>query len=201
MSTSVKVLAVTNRKLCQGNFLERIGLLADSPVQAIVLREKDLPEPEYERLAADALAICRQKGKPCILHTFPEVAHRLGCASVHLPLPILRGLKNPRDRFEVLGASVHSVEEAVEAERLGATYLTAGHIFETDCKAGLEGRGLDFLQSVCRSVRLPVYAIGGITPENLPRVLEAGAAGGCMMSSLMTCADLETYLRKLGMNG
>ncbi len=188
---------MTSRKLCQGAFLERIGLLADSPVEAIVLREKDLPEPEYERLAADALAICRTKGKPCILHAFPSVAQRLGCVSIHLPLPMLRGFKNPRDRFEVVGVSVHSAEEAAEAERLGATYLTAGHIFATSCKAGLEGRGLEFLQRVCRSVRLPVYAIGGITPQNLPQALRVGAAGGCMMSSLMTCADPSAYLQGL----
>ena len=50
--------------------------------------------------------------------------------------------------FEEIGVSCHSLEDALEAQQLGATYLTAGHIFETDCKKGLPGRGLDFLTSV-----------------------------------------------------
>ena len=86
------------------------------------------------------------------------------------------------------------------AEKLGCTYITAGHGFATDCKKGLAPRGLDFLQAVCRAVDLPVWAIGGITPENFPSVRAAGARGGCVMSGLMTCADpaalLERFARR-----
>jgi thiamine-phosphate pyrophosphorylase len=89
------------------------------------------------------------------------------------------------DYFTEIGTSVHSTEDALLACRLGATYLTAGHIFETDCKKGLPGRGLTFLKNVCDSVSVPVYGIGGITPENLEQVMETGATGGCMMSLAM----------------
>lgn len=84
-----------------------------------------------------------------------------------------------------LGTSVHSFEEAVLAQKLGAAYITAGHIFETDCKKGAEPRGLDFLKNVCSSVNIPVYAIGGISQENYESALEAGAAKVCMMSQMM----------------
>ena len=86
------------------------------------------------------------------------------------------------------------MEEAKAAEANGCTYITAGHVFETGCKAGLPGRGLAFLKAVCGSVSLPVYAIGGITPQNMPDILNAGAAGGCMMSSLMGAKNPETLL-------
>ena len=191
---SAKILAVTNRRLCKDDFLERLRLLAESPVDGIVLREKDLSEADYERLAADVLALCREKSMPCILLAYPSAALRLGCAAIHLPLPMLRASHGLASRFDTLGVSVHSPQEAVEAERLGATYVTAGHIFATDCKVGIPGRGIEFLHTVCRSVRIPVYAIGGITPRNLPRMLEAGAAGGCMMSSLMRCTDPTSFL-------
>ena len=101
-----------------------------------------------------------------------------------------------RQSFRVLGASCHSVEDAVLAEKLGCTYITAGHIFDTDCKKGLPGRGLDFLKNVCAGVSVPVYAIGGISPANISKVRETGAAGACVMSGLMVCEDPEDYLQE-----
>ena len=101
-----------------------------------------------------------------------------------------------RAAFPALGASCHSVEEAWEAVALGATYLTAGHVFATTCKAGLPGRGVEFLAQVCAAVPCPVYAIGGVGPENLPALAQAGAKGGCVRSPLMTCPDPGAYLRQ-----
>ena len=131
----------------------------------------------------------------CILHSFPETAADLKAEAVHLPLPVLRQLpEEQKNRFRILGASCHSVEEAQEAQRLGCTYLIAGHIFATDCKKGVPPRGLDFLQQVCRAVSLPVYAIGGISSQNVASVLEAGAQGGCVMSGLMKCPEVEKFM-------
>lgn len=78
-------------------------------------------------------------------------------------------------------------EDAMEAERLGATYVTAGHIFTTDCKKGLPPRGLDFLKNVCDAVTIPVYGIGGIKfdPQQWNSLKKQGACGGCIMSGMM----------------
>lgn len=81
--------------------------------------------------------------------------------------------------------SVHSQDEAIEAERLGADALIAGHIFVTDCKKGLEPRGLDFLRKICENVSIPVFAIGGIDDNNTELVKQAGAQGECRMSWYM----------------
>ncbi|MCC8127769.1 MAG: thiamine phosphate synthase [Clostridiales bacterium] len=179
------MIAVTNRKLCEGDFLDQIRYLASTDIEAIILREKDLTEREYERLAAEVLAICAKENKKCILHSQIGAARRLGCPNIHLPLAVLMANRDALEGFVHIGTSVHSVEDARKAEAAGATCLTAGHIFDTDCKKGLPGRGLDFLQDVCVAVQLPVYAIGGITQENLDEVIAAGAAGGCMMSAAM----------------
>lgn len=192
------ILCVTNRRLCREDFLARIEKIAASRPAGIILREKDLTEKEYEALAVEVLAICRKYHTPCILHSFAATAKKLGCRALHLPLPRLRGLPaKERENFTVLGASCHSVADAMEAEALGCTYITAGHIFDTDCKKGLPGRGLGFLKEICSSVSLPVYAIGGINAENLAQVKAAGAKGACIMSTAMMCDDVKKVLGDL----
>lgn len=190
------VICVTNRALCRGDFLERIKAIADSSPAAIILREKDLTEEEYGELASEVMRICDNFQIPCILHYHKKVAERLKASALHVPLPVLREMtEQERKAFQMLGASCHSVSEAVEAEALGCTYLVAGHIFATDCKKGLEPRGLSFLQEVCKNVHLPVYAIGGICRENIGMVKAAGAKGGCVMSGLMTCDNPAEYMK------
>lgn len=189
------ILCVTNRKLCKESFLTRIEKIAQAKPAGIILREKDLCESDYMTLAADVLAVCRQYNVPCILHSFVRAAAALEAESIHLPLPLLLRLSGEdKARFSTIGASCHSVEEAAAAEEKGCTYITAGHVFETDCKAGLPGRGLAFLKTVCERVSIPVYAIGGIRVENIDGVRRCGAKGACVMSGAMTCADVRKYL-------
>lgn len=191
------LLCLTDRTLCREPFLDRVAAIAAARPAALILREKDLPEDQYQALAAQVMSLCRQAGVPCILHTFVGAARALGAQAIHLPLPVLRTLSaGERAAFPALGASCHSVEEAREAVALGATYLTAGHVFATTCKAGLPGRGVEFLAQVCAAVPCPVYAIGGVGPENLPALAQAGAKGGCVRSPLMTCPDPGAYLRQ-----
>lgn len=181
-----KIICVTNRNICEGDFFQRIDEIGREKVDALILREKDLSEEQYEKLARDVLDICEKNRLPCILHSFPKVAKQLNHPAIHLPLPVLRNLTAEEEAFfTCLGASCHSVEEAEEAEALGCTYITAGHIFETDCKKGLPGRGLEFLKAVCESVSIPVYAIGGIRQNHLEELQQAGAAGACSMSGFM----------------
>ena len=179
-------------------FLERIECIAANHPAGILLREKDLPEAEYELLAAQVMEICARHDVRCILHSFADAALRLHSEAFHAPLFVLRGIPEAqRKQFRVLGASCHSVEDAREAEQLGCTYITAGHIFDTDCKKGLPGRGLDFLREVCAPADLPVWAIGGITSENAADARRAGAAGVCVMSGLMQCEDAAAAMKAL----
>ena len=170
------IICVTNRKLCKEDFLTRIESIAAMHPKAVILREKDLTEAEYTQLAEKVMEICRRYGTQCILHTFINAAVKLGCDSIHLPLPVLRQASGEdKAKFRIIGCSCHSPEEAREAESLGAGYITAGHVFATDCKKGLPPRGLDFLRQVCSTVDVPVYAIGGISDNHLCHVLIARA--------------------------
>ncbi len=177
--------------------MERVAALAAAHPAAIVLREKDLSAEEYRQLAIQVMALCKRENTPCILHSFWSVAEELKADGLHLPLPLLRELSGKQRRsFPRLGTSCHSVEEALEAKALGCTYIMAGHVFATDCKRGLPGRGLSFLQQVCRAVDIPVYAIGGIEVSRTESVLLAGAKGVCMMSGCMQCEDVAALLRE-----
>lgn len=180
------IICVTNRKICKKDFLQRIESIAAAHPKAIVLREKDLSEKEYAILAKKVMGICRKYKVPCIFHSFMDVAISLDIKAIHMPLPLLRKMTiEEKKNFEIIGASCHSLEEAKEAEKLGCTYITAGHIFLTDCKKGLPGRGLSFLREICENITVPVYAIGGISTENIDAVMQTGAAGACIMSGLM----------------
>lgn len=183
-----KIVAVSNRKLCDRPFLEQIERVCKTHPEAVILREKDLTEEEYRIFAKEVMNICSCYQVSCILHNFWKIAIELGCTSVHLPLPVLQKLPNEeKNKFTKIGISIHSVEEAKEAERLGASYLTAGHIYTTDCKKGLPPRGLEFLKEVCREVSIPVYGIGGIKfdEEQWNAMEKCGAVGGCIMSGMM----------------
>ncbi len=208
-----KMIAVTNRHLVMGNdaggdvdvtvnmtlnagaewraaYLKQLAYVASLHPKAMVLREKDLTEEKYEELAKTVIRLCEQAGTTLILHRFPEVVQHLGYDKLHLPLEMLKNMGRP-EGLTLLGTSIHSVEDAKEAEQLGADYVFAGNIFETDCKKGLPGRGLEFLETVCKAVNIPVYAIGGITEEKMPQILGTGAVGGCMMSGFMQLKDKQ----------
>lgn len=189
------LICITNRKLCSNNFSDQIEMIASAHPKAIVLREKDLSEKEYEQLARQVMQICQKHGTQCILHSFSNVAIALGAEAVHMPLPLLQKMTTQeKSHFQIIGASCHSLEEAKEAQDLGCTYITAGHIFLTDCKKGLPGRGLPFLEEICKTVRIPVYAIGGISSQNIESVRKTGAAGACIMSGFMRCKTVEEIM-------
>lgn len=181
-----RVICVTNKALCEGDYLERINTVAKLQPYAIILREKELGEKEYTGLAGKVMGICREYGVKCILHTYVEAAIGLGADAIHLPMGVLRTAdRDLLSKFKVVGASCHSVSDAVEAENTGCSYITAGHIYSTDCKRDLEPRGIDFLREVCERVSIPVYAIGGIKRNRFDALAQAGAAGACIMSGFM----------------
>ncbi|MDO4340091.1 MAG: thiamine phosphate synthase [Eubacteriales bacterium] len=184
-----RIIAVTNRHLCTRPFMEQIERICSMHPRAIILREKDLTEQEYYELAREVLTVCEAYQVDCILHNFPEAARALHADKIHLPLQKLleyQGTAMLQD-FSLIGASTHSLTDAAAAQNAGASYVTAGHIYITDCKKGLAPRGLDFLREICRGVSLPVYGIGGIklNPAQIQEVENCGASGVCIMSEMM----------------
>ena len=185
-----RITVVTNRKLSVRPFLEQIEILCKKRPERILLREKDLEQEAYTRLAGKVKELCDRYQVPFYCHTYREAAVKTEAAGLHLSLPVLRSTGGAEDLEKTaVGCSVHSVQEAEEAAALGADYLIAGHIYTTECKKDLPPRGVKFLREVCQAVSLPVYAIGGIRLDQIQieKTLAAGARGVCIMSGAMTC--------------
>lgn len=189
--SELPLIAVTDSASCPRPLpkqIERLAKLTELRPQSVILRAKALDKAAYRTLALQAQQSCEAAGIPLILHSDWQLARELGISMLHLPLALLRQISEyERAYFTWLSTSVHSVGEAQEAQALGATVLIAGHIYTTQCKAGLAPRGLGFLQNVCSAVSLPVYAIGGIGFDATQHAeLQAnGARGACVMSAYM----------------
>lgn len=206
---------VTNRRLSEDFFADVRRVAQGGKADKILLRESDLSECEYENLARKTLEIIAECGSSArlILHTYANIASRLAASELYLPFTKFRAsdgesVANLRDlaKFDgvrsdkeacggicalnltqklKIGVSVHSLEQALSAQELGADYVVAGHIFDTPSHALERGRGLKFLREICENLSIKTYAIGGINFENLDKIKDAGAAGAYMMRGFL----------------
>lgn len=183
MRTSIPVLMwVTDRKRSALPLAEIARLVVPEGVNAIHVREKDLDERELRKLVYVLVEIAGEEAA-VIVNSAAEVARDLGIG-LHLP-----EVEPAPDGFRplLLGRSVHTPESAKLADC--EDYLIAGHIFETGSKPALPPIGPAGLERIVSSTRLPVLAIGGLTPENAGLALQAGAKGLAVMSGIGSAAD------------
>ena len=203
IENKIKLNIISNRKLCENENLEkqiekifsayqRKIILENFEIIALTLREKDLYKNEYLKLVEKIYPICQKYRIDLILHQNYDLIleDKYNIEGIHLSYNTFKSLnKNIRKelikKYKKIGVSIHSIDEAKEVEMLGATYIVAGHIFKTDCKKDLEPRGLEFIQELSSALIIPIFAIGGINQENSHLVINNGAFGVCMMSSLM----------------
>ena len=203
MINKIKLNIISNRKLCENENLERQIekiflayekkiILKKFEIVSLTLREKDLDKNEYLNLVEKIYPICKKHKINLILHQNYDLNldDRYMIKGLHLSYEIFKSLnENIREglikKYKRIGVSVHSLNEAKEVESLGASYVVAGHIFETDCKKGLEPRGLKFIEDLSSALTIPIFAIGGIDEKNSQSVIDSGAFSVCMMSNLM----------------
>lgn len=203
IENKIKLNIISNRKLCENENLEkqiekifsayqRKIILENFEIVSLTLREKDLYKNEYLKLVEKIYPICQKYRIDLILHQNYDLVleDKYNIEGIHLSYNTFKSLnKNIREelirKYKKIGVSIHSINEAKEVEMLGANYVVAGHIFKTDCKKDLEPRGLKFIQELSLILTIPIFAIGGINQENSHLVINSGAFGVCMMSSLM----------------
>ena len=148
------------------------------------------------QMARELALLCHSYGVPLIVNDSVEVALSSGADGVHLGQGDMdpaqaRKLLGP---WAIIGVTARTVEQAKAAQAAGADYLGSGAVFPTGSKGDAVPMAHETLKAICAAVSIPVYAIGGISPENIAAVRAAGAAGACVMSGLMEAADPAALL-------
>jgi thiamine-phosphate pyrophosphorylase len=166
----------------------------------VQLRDKGASTRERIELGRALHRVTRPAGVPLIVNDRADVALAIDAEGVHvgqddMPAPLARQIIGPA---RILGVSAGTVDEALQAARQGADYLGTGDVYGTPTKADAGTPiGLGGLAEVARAVAIPVVAIGGITIDNAPAAIEAGAAGVAVISAVIGAADPEDAARRL----
>jgi len=192
---------VTDRGMTQGrDLLWVLQQALDGGVKGIQLREKDLVGRELFFLAEAARKLTQRYHALLLINDRIDIALAVDADGVHLstasiPIESARALLG---RQQLLGASTHSLEEAQEAERNGADFVMFGPVYFTPSKASYGSpQGLAALKKVVEKLSLPIYAIGGIKPENIADTRRTGVRGVALISAVMSAADPENATKEI----
>lgn len=190
---TLRLYAVTDRRwLKKGEELKSpVEELLKAGVTCVQLREKEADDELFLWEARELQELCSRYGVPLIINDRPDIAEKAGASGVHVG----RGDMAVRQARELLGegfiigASAHNVEEALEAEEAGADYLGCGAVFGSGTKENTVKLSREELRRICRAVKIPAAAIGGINLENADRLAGTGIAGIAVVSALFAAED------------
>jgi thiamine-phosphate pyrophosphorylase len=185
------LMLVTNRKQCGARSLaDVVAEAVEGGVNMVQLREPDLPSGELLALARQLRGICGARAQ-LIINDRVDVALLCGADGVQLggvglPVAAVRLLLPPSVK---VGASVHSVREARQAELDGADYVIAGAIFQSPSHPDRAPAGPELLRNIATRLTIPVIAIGGVSPATVEECWSAGAAGVAVISAVFGAED------------
>lgn len=184
-----RLYLVTDRHQTRGRLLPAvIEECLGAGVRAVQLREKDLGAAELLALAQPLRELTRLAGARLFINDRVDVALVVEADGVqrgHTSLPV-RLMRTMGGRL-LIGASVHSLEEARVVELEGADFLVFGPVYDTPSKRPYgPPQGVEALRLVVEGISIPVFAIGGITPERVQEVRRAGAHGVAVISAILS---------------
>ena len=196
---------ITDRHQAPRPLADQVEECLGAGLRAVQLREKDLAVRDLLALATTLREATRRHDARLIVNDRLDVALAVGADGVqrtHASLPV-SVLRRVAPAGVLVGASVHSLEEATAAERDGADFLVFGPVYDTPSKRPFgPPQGLAALARVAAGVTRPVVGVGGITPARARAVLDAGAAGVAVISALVAAVrpaeTVKAFLDVLG---
>ncbi len=190
---------VTDRTLCGADALAvTVEAAVSGGVDAVQLREKDLPAGELLKLALSLRRVTFGRAA-LIINDRLDVALAAQADGLHLPEASISvtDARAVAPSHLVLSKAVHDPADAAAADAEGADMLVLGTVFDTASKPGAAASGLSLVRKAAQGLRAPVLAIGGINTSNAASVIEAGASGVAVISAIMSAADPEAAAREL----
>lgn len=184
---------VTDRRQTgEDRFLQILGDIIPEQGMMIQIRERDLGARELLRFVEAVQRLAHPFRVPCLINDRVDLVLATRAAGVHLranSMPIKEARKCLGAGY-LIGKSVHSAEEALQSAQEGADFVVLGPVYETPSKRPYgPPLGVRVLREAGRHCRIPVYAIGGMTPARVEKVMEAGAAGVAVVSSIFQAAS------------
>ena len=196
----MRLYAVTDRAwVGRQSLCEQVEAALKGGVTCVQLREKELPQDEFLAEAMAISSLCRQYGVPLFVNDNVDVAIACHADGIHVGQTDLKA-SQVRQRVGsgmMIGVSVHSVEEALEAVKQGADCLGVGAMFATSTKTDVDVLPMETLRAICDAVEIPVVAIGGINRDNIPRLSGTGVDGVALVSAIFGAEDIEKECRRL----
>ena len=183
----------------EDEFLGRVESALKGGVSLIQLREKERTTREYISLAQKVHELAKRFGVPLIIDDRIDVALAAKTEGVHLgqsDMPIKTAREILGDDF-IIGATAKTVEQALEAYEQGADYLGVGAIYPTTTKVKTVLTSTEMLDRICKSVPIPVNAIGGLNKDNIDVLKGIGIKGICAVSAIMKADDPEKAVKEL----
>lgn len=191
---SLRLYAVTDRSWLHGETLyEQVEKALKGGVTLVQLREKELPEADFEQEAKELLELCHKYNVNLIINDNVALAAKVGADGVHIGQSDM-GAEKARailGKEKIIGVTAKTVEQAKAAEAAGADYLGSGAVFGTSTKKDAKPMDHALLQEICENVKIPVVAIGGIDGGNVLLLKDRKMAGVAVVSGLFACEDIK----------
>ena len=192
--------AVTDRMWTgKQTLMEQVEDALKGGATCMQLREKELDEAAFLQEALEMKALCEKYHVPFFVNDNVEIAVKCKADGIHVGQSDMATAKVRQTVGEnmMIGVSVHSVEEALEAVRNGADCLGVGAMFSTSTKTNADVLTKEILRDICNAVDVPVVAIGGISKENMMELSGTGVDGVALVSAIFAAEDIEQECRVL----
>ena len=197
----LKLYAITDRQWLKKNqsLFSIVEQALDGGATMIQVREKSLDEISFIKEVKEIIPLCHRYGVPVIVNDKISVAINSNADGIHLGQDDLSTsfIKNKIPTSMILGISAQTVEQALEAEKLGASYLGVGSVFKTDTKSDAITLSPKILKEISQSVKIPTVAIGGITKENIHLLENTSIEGISLISAIFAQEDISKATTEL----
>lgn len=212
------IIGITNRKIC-ANFYDQIAKISKSKLNYLIIREKDLNDNELLDLSLKVKKQLIDTKIRVIINSNIKIANKINADGIQLSFKDFIEIKHKLctgkrensnetvdnfndnvekyEKYKLVGVSIHSFDEGVQAHKLGADYVIYGHIFETDCKKDIQPRGVKEIEELSKKIDIPIIGLGGIDLNNFQDVISSGASGIAIMSSLMKSQSPKELIRAM----